>query len=918
MNGTMVDRREFLTSAAAAGALAGAGQWPALAADDQRDARRVVGNAVNDARTVAQAGATGPLLVREYPLSKPMSNGVRARWYFGKHTAWAAGPANSKVYGFGGDGTSYYSPAGWYHSGGCGYSSYDFSTDTFQEEYATGGYSGKEFPSRLDYAPVCWDSTRQVFWQVGGYNYFTGAHTSQGVTFPGTMVPNRAWTFNPAVAVQDRFVNKWAAPSWNNAAIVGSAAEQFAISHDPVTDRLYAAQSSGNALRWMSCVDGTEGSITMTSVGGASWSSQFSLTRPQFVDTFTNEIFWMDLFGGKLFATGLPGPNAGKTRQIASGFPKVYFGPDDTHTFYIPRAGQAGIFVYAVNKGIGGTQPIYYIDCTTGVVTGSLYDVTRYAVNQGAYCPSADKILMLGCNGGIGLHEYEIHAPTARPVPLPAYLSGKAVEEWAQVPNTRLTNDFGTSADFDTNIVAKGLTHSLFTGGRSNANGYTAYSGSTLRKRSSSILFAASGGGIARAGNDIIELPLEEKAPQWRTILPSEPASAFQSAARFSITAVSRAAQCIVTAPGHQFVAGDPVGTLYPGGFGGTRVPELDPGRWLVGPVVAGVSFELRTLANSAVNSTRWVEYTGGATLNPGAPLRTRTGKPNAAHNYRSLHYSDYRDELWRIMSKNHWVSDSGFSPYWERWKWGTAAWGTPGASVPFDNRWGTDLPNQAMDNHSESIYLLWYHGSGGQHIIQPYYHIANSEFTPGHLQRAVARTANTGFSEPDFGRKVLPFLTNREASHVGGVVWHWTNYAENRLTWFGIRGTRPYIGTLMVNWSGSLQNYKEVTMTGPDVGDFTGPDIQFWGRKGVVWDPDNERYVIFYPANARLYSFKFTKVIHDPTNDTMVVTRIGTGRGPSFTSGDGIYSRLMHVPRLRAIALVNHGTENVFVMRMK
>src|SRR5262245_52779893 len=59
----MVGRREFLTSAAAAGALAGAPSWPALAAEDPARVALVVGNdeyprspllnAVNDARAVA-------------------------------------------------------------------------------------------------------------------------------------------------------------------------------------------------------------------------------------------------------------------------------------------------------------------------------------------------------------------------------------------------------------------------------------------------------------------------------------------------------------------------------------------------------------------------------------------------------------------------------------------------------------------------------------------------------------------------------------------------------------------------------------------------------------------------------------------------------------------------------------------------
>src|SRR5262245_57400671 len=59
----MVGRRQFLTSAAAAGALAGAGPWPASAADDPSRVALVVGNddyprsplanAINDARAVA-------------------------------------------------------------------------------------------------------------------------------------------------------------------------------------------------------------------------------------------------------------------------------------------------------------------------------------------------------------------------------------------------------------------------------------------------------------------------------------------------------------------------------------------------------------------------------------------------------------------------------------------------------------------------------------------------------------------------------------------------------------------------------------------------------------------------------------------------------------------------------------------------
>ena len=59
----MVDRRAFLKTVAATGALAGAGPWPALAADDSSRVALVIGNdaypqsplanAVNDARAVA-------------------------------------------------------------------------------------------------------------------------------------------------------------------------------------------------------------------------------------------------------------------------------------------------------------------------------------------------------------------------------------------------------------------------------------------------------------------------------------------------------------------------------------------------------------------------------------------------------------------------------------------------------------------------------------------------------------------------------------------------------------------------------------------------------------------------------------------------------------------------------------------------
>lgn len=773
--------------------------------------------------------AYGPLLSKLLPVTRSRSNGTTVRWYFGKHTSWVACPVDNKVYGFGGDGMGYYTS--WGDSGGVGrVVSYDFSTDTFQDEYDTGGYAGRAMPERMDYVPVCWDSRRNVFWIVGGYRWYSGdPHVDQGVIMPGTTVPGRMWTFSPASPIQDRFTNVGAQQ------YPFEKKETFACAHDPTRDSIYVVRDG--KLQWFNCSDpGTMHNVTLT---GASFDGRGTDGRPQFIDIYTDELLWIDQLPGALMATKL---GTGVTRIVKSGLPvATYIGTQDDHVYFIPRSGKPGTYVYAANIGNAGSWPLKYIDLETGVVRESVYESWRMAPNQGAYHPLARKILMLGGSAQAGAHYYAHYDAVARPPAIPAWAvsAGYDVNRWIQVPTTSIKSNWPNRDN-----VAKGFDDAVWTGGRSNLS-YLDYSGATLRRKSSSILLAASGGGAARAGNDIIELCLEDSAPTWRTVLPSESRDAFPSSA-------------------------------------------------------AGTS-----------------------------PVRTKTGRPNTAHNYRSLHYSEIKDELWRITSKNHWPADSGWGRHWERWVWRTSGWATPGPDAPWDGTYKSDLPNQTHDEFHDTVLIVWAHdqpaqmAQGGEMWRAPSNDPSVFKIGVG-VGHPAADTPYNSLYLPAVGSN--PQLVPQE----GGIVWHWWNNGEYRLTWFGVNKNgagsnqllwTPDIRTVVQTWYAG-ERYKVVKLMGPGLAEFADPNNMVdnnWSGKGVIWDPDNQCFLVYFPMNFKIFELRWSTYEHDYEADTLVVTRLlPTGSGPSLQRGDGIWSRLMYVPHLRGVALVNHERENCFFMRRK
>ncbi len=112
-----------------------------------------------------------------------------------------------------------------------------------------------------------------------------------------------------------------------------------------------------------------------------------------------------------------------------------------------------------------------------------------------------------------------VPTPIPTPVPTPtgtaAWLTGKAINEWVSIPNTR-------QADGDLSALT---TAGLADGTHGNVlAGAFVFGGGALKKAGSQLLIWSGGGGDW-AGNEVRGLRLEDDAPKWSVVIPPSPAA---------------------------------------------------------------------------------------------------------------------------------------------------------------------------------------------------------------------------------------------------------------------------------------------------------------------------------------------------------------------------------------------------------
>ena len=122
----------------------------------------------------------------------------------------------------------------------------------------------------------------------------------------------------------------------------------------------------------------------------------------------------------------------------------------------------------------------------------------------------------------------------------------------------------------------------------------------------------------------------------------------------FSVTAITQAAACVVTAAGHNFANGDEV---FLTGLGG--MTPLDGDRCLV-TGVAGASFRLNTLDGVAVNTTTSAAFSGGGTV---ARVYTLT-TPYAGNDLAILKYAQSADVM-TLCHPNYPPTDLTRTQHW-------------------------------------------------------------------------------------------------------------------------------------------------------------------------------------------------------------------------------------------------------------
>ena len=202
------------------------------------------------APTPAPAATLGSLqLLGQYKMVAATNDPGAATPHWGKHMSIAYRPAEKAVYLFGGDGTSWQGVGNnshCWHFGKLLLPSTVGTTPVFQHFFPYLGIAGQPVPAGYDCVPFVYDKSRDVFWQMGGFQW---GITSEG--WIGTPEAGGVWKFT-----QSGVFGTWTHVTTNN--VPSSGAEGMQAMYHALTDRIIGIREG--IVWWYDCATGATGS----------------------------------------------------------------------------------------------------------------------------------------------------------------------------------------------------------------------------------------------------------------------------------------------------------------------------------------------------------------------------------------------------------------------------------------------------------------------------------------------------------------------------------------------------------------------------------------------------------------------------------------------------------------------------------
>jgi hypothetical protein len=314
----------------------------------------------------------GVYTMRAAPNDSPQSATVP---FFGKHQSWAYSPVEKAAYIFGGDGGSdkriTNSSHGWHY----GRLHLDSTPPLFDHFYPFLGIAGKVCPAGADCVPWVYDSKRNCFWQIGGFQW--------GITNEGWIGIPRSrgvWRFNPATVGFGEWIHV------SPVDVPGSASEGMSAFYYPRLDMVIGLYD--RRAWWYRCSDDSRGTVAVPMADGRDVGSYCA---PGY-DAAKDELLFVTPINGKVVAASLANfPTSVTTREVASvPTPGSAIHPDWSQLGAFPS-----LFIPLRRQFV-----LFYIDrikianVDTGVVTdGPAYRSQGAYINEAVYAPDLDAIV---------------------------------------------------------------------------------------------------------------------------------------------------------------------------------------------------------------------------------------------------------------------------------------------------------------------------------------------------------------------------------------------------------------------------------------------------------------------------------------------------------------------------------------------
>jgi hypothetical protein len=371
-------------------------------------------------------------------------------------------------------------------------------------EYPYAGLAGGVQPKHPDYCGFCWDDKRKLFWFVPGTMELASvnpANETNSRSSDPAFIHNDVMTFDPAAPMVDRWkaVRTGAGTLWQ---------DTWMSVLDPVKDVIVRPGYDGS------------GRLEIFDLATRRWGARYSLGTNAagediriFKDYLSADLagrcfYAMDGISGRLHRISLdtyactdlgliPGGSlrmSNVTHHVFDTVARVLLFVRDgaLHVYDPAGAGWSSPKVVTEPSGL----PLYArVACFDPVNNCSLWFGNVEPPNPWMFV-------------------YQHKAAAPRSATGPAWLQGKAVNEWIAIPGTKqLEGDLSA-------LVTAGLTNRRYDDigyGRPDLGPF-AFSGGALKKNGS-VLLISGGGGLSWAGNEVRALRLTDNAPRWNIVV---------------------------------------------------------------------------------------------------------------------------------------------------------------------------------------------------------------------------------------------------------------------------------------------------------------------------------------------------------------------------------------------------------------